>query len=155
MPFLIYQLDKDKKLWMYAVPLRACGEKPSHIINCKLVRPLWKAIWNDQSRFKIHIPWGIRVAQSVEPLTLGFGLGHDLKRLWVWSPHLALCWQHGACLGFSFSPSLSATPLFTLSLKIINKLKNTHTFGSHNFASRILSYKYIQKVWRCKVYMYP
>ena len=45
-----------------------------------------------------------------------------ISQLWVWAPRWAPYWQHGACLGFSLSPSLSALTLLihmsALSLKI-------------------------------------
>ena len=44
---------------------------------------------------------------------LGFGSGHRSHGLWIWTPPQALCWQHGACLGFSLSPCLSVPPLLT------------------------------------------
>ena len=48
-------------------------------------------------------PW---MAQSVKPLTLGLGLGHDLT-VGEFKPHLwALHWECRACVGFSFSLSL-------------------------------------------------
>ena len=66
------------------------------------------------------------VAQPVKHLTLDFGSGHAFVVSWVQAPYRALCWHQGACLRFSFSPSLSLcppTPAHALSVSLkINKL---------------------------------
>ena len=64
---------------------------------------------------------GTGMAQLVRHLTLGFGSGHGLTALWVQAPHWALCWEYGACWGFSLSLSLSAPPPLMLSLSLSNK----------------------------------
>ena len=64
------------------------------------------------------------MAQSVKRLTFGFGSDHDLMVSWVHDLSRALCWQHGACLGFSLflSLSLSASPQLAHTLsKYINE----------------------------------
>ena len=70
---------------------------------------------------------GAWVGQSVKRLTLDFGSGHDLKAM---SMSIGLHTEHGACLGFSQSPSLSAPPLLTharsLSLSLSLSLKNKY-----------------------------
>ena len=64
------------------------------------------------------------MALSVERQTLGFGLSHDLTVHEFKPPCQALHGQHGGCLGFSLSLSLSAPPLLTPSLSLkINTLK--------------------------------
>ena len=71
---------------------------------------------------KIVVIGGAWVAPSVKRPTLGFSSGHDLTASWVQAPHWAQCWQHGACLGFSLSlslsPSLAALPPLVLSVSL-------------------------------------
>ena len=55
---------------------------------------------------------GTWVAQSVKHLTLDLSSGLTVHEF---EPGVQLCAEHGACLGFSLSPSLSAPPLLTLS----------------------------------------
>ena len=50
------------------------------------------------------------MALLIKRLTLDLGSSHDLMDLWVLAPQQALHWQHGACLGFSLSLSLSFPP---------------------------------------------
>ena len=59
---------------------------------------------------------GTWVAQSVKCLTLDFQLRSRSLSSWVLALHQAPCCQWGACLGFSFSLSLS--PAHTLFLQI-------------------------------------
>ena len=68
-------------------------------------------------------PWGAWVAQSVKHLTLDFSSGHDLMVHEI-EPHCGLCADSVEPAWDSLSPSLSAPPMHTLSLKI-NKLKKT------------------------------
>ena len=42
------------------------------------------------------------MAQSLKYLTLGFGSGHDVT-VCVFKPHVGLCAESRACLGFSLS----------------------------------------------------
>ena len=63
------------------------------------------------------------LGNPAERLALDFGSGHDLSVAWVWAPHWALCWQLGACLGFSLALSLCPSPTQTAS-QINFKVKN-------------------------------
>ena len=56
---------------------------------------------------------GAWVAQLIKRLTFGFSLGTDFAVSWVRAPHRALCWQPGACLGFSLSLPLCPSPTRT------------------------------------------
>ena len=63
---------------------------------------------------------GAWMAQS-KRLTLGFGLGHDL-RVHEFEPHVRLCsWWLRACLGSSLSPSFSVPSLLMPCLSLLNK----------------------------------
>ena len=61
---------------------------------------------------------GGSVGYAVKRLTLDFGSGHELTVHEI-EPHVGLCAECGACLGFSLSLSLSAPPL----------LMHTHTLS--------------------------
>ena len=61
--------------------------------------------------------WGTRVAQPVERPTLDLGSGHDLMSR-EFEPHIRLCTDSAEPAWDSVSPSLSAPPLLSLSLKI-------------------------------------
>ena len=56
---------------------------------------------------KNQMDGGAWAAQLLERPALRLVSGHDFPVSWVQVPHWALCWQHGACLGFSLSLSLS------------------------------------------------
>ena len=55
------------------------------------------------------------MAQSIKRATLGFSSGHDLM-FHEFEPHLGICAHSAEAAWDSFSPSLSAPPLLTLSL---------------------------------------
>ena len=54
-------------------------------------------------------------AQLIKGLTLDFSSGHDLMVHEI-EPHVRLCAECGACLGFSLSVSLCPSPACALSL---------------------------------------
>ena len=56
------------------------------------------------------------VAQSVKHLTLDFSSGHDLM-VYEFEPHVGLHFESVEPAWNSLSPSLSASPLLSLSLK--------------------------------------
>ena len=75
---------------------------------------------------------------------------------WVQVPSWALCWQRGACLGFSVSLSLCLSPACALSLSLslkINKLalkKKEHewAFIFTNASTCVYFYVYILYSWK-------
>ena len=98
----MFNIDFSQHSWGITFWLTA---KSAIYFHCLLYLSHKQIMW----RFlKMHLlGWGTWMAQLVEHLTLVFGSGHDITVLWVQAPGRALCWQHGACLGFSLSPSFS------------------------------------------------
>ena len=66
--------------------------------------------------------WGTWVAQLIKQPTLGFGSGHDLT-VCEFEPRIRLCADSEEPAWDSVSPSLSAPPLFALSLSLSLSLK--------------------------------
>ena len=70
------------------------------------------------------------MAQWVKHPTLDFGSGHDLLVRGI-EPRVGLCTDSAEPAWDSLSPSLSASPSFTISLKI-----NQYTFKKREFISK-------------------
>ena len=70
--------------------------------------------------------WGAWVAQSVKHPTLNFGSGHDLTVHEI-QPYVGLCADSMEPAWDSLFPSLSASPLLTLSVPpFLSLSKNKH-----------------------------
>ena len=109
----------------------------THGSTSVFVRTLFIKMWHSRDA------WGV---QSVKRPTLGFGSDRDqVVRALLW----ALWWQCRACLGFSFSLSLSAPPLLALSLsKYIKKKKKWHSsisLSTHIY--RLFTYRFFLNVY--------
>ena len=98
------------------------------------------------------------MAQSVKHPTLGFVQGHDFMVHGFGTLRWALCWQCGACLGFSLFPTLSAPSLLSLSLKInkeiYERLLNVfQIFYFKNLYHHLKKSRYISKHFLMFIYL--
>ena len=91
----------------------------------RLSHPGAPTFWDILNQQLFH--WKYETSRLKDLRIIRFGAPGWLSRLSVWLrlrswsrgpwvrvPHQALCWQRGACLGFSLSPSPSAPPLLAL-----------------------------------------